>query len=112
MRHGRSIGHIFYAVTLSYIYLLGLTGCSSGDDGSLTIVTSSLPNGTVNFRAGFVDTDANGEQEVEFEGQSLRSVDIARFDFPCFPPRIESGYDYLAWYPPAHTSSNTSPSTL
>src|SRR5215467_9023009 len=48
MRHGSSIGHIFCAVTLSYIYLLGMTGCSSGDDGSLTIVTSSLPNGTVN----------------------------------------------------------------
>src|SRR5215472_6072803 len=48
MRHGRSIGHIFYAVTLSYIYLLGLTGCSSGNNENLTIITSSLPNGTVN----------------------------------------------------------------
>ena len=48
MRHGRSIGHIFYAVTLSYIYLLGLTGCSSGNNEGLTIITSSLPNGTVN----------------------------------------------------------------
>jgi|SRR5215469_3766225 len=48
MRHGRSIGHIFYAVTLSYIYLLGLTGCSSGNNESLTISTSSLPTGTVN----------------------------------------------------------------
>src|SRR5215831_15606309 len=43
-----SIGHIFYAVTLSCIYMLGVTGCSSSDGGSLTIITSSLPNGTVN----------------------------------------------------------------
>src|SRR5215467_1305074 len=48
MRHGSSIGHIFYAVTLSCICVLGVTGCASGDDGSLTIITSSLPDGTVN----------------------------------------------------------------
>ena len=48
MRHGNSIGTISYAVTLSCIYVLWLTGCASSDDAGLTITTSSLPDGTVN----------------------------------------------------------------
>jgi Putative Ig domain len=48
MRHGNSIGAISYALALSCIYVLCLTGCASGDDEGLTITTSSLPNGTVN----------------------------------------------------------------
>jgi len=47
MRHGNSSGHIFYPVTLLCIYVLGLIGCAGGDEGSLTITTSSLPDGTV-----------------------------------------------------------------
>jgi Putative Ig domain len=48
MRRGNSIGTIPYAVTLLCIYVLCLTGCASSDDGGLTIITSSLPDGTVN----------------------------------------------------------------
>jgi hypothetical protein len=48
MRRGNSIGAISYAVTLSCICVLGLTGCSSGGDEGLTIITSSLPDGAVN----------------------------------------------------------------
>ena len=48
MRHGSSIGHSLCAVVLSCICVLGVTGCSSGNDESLTIITSSLPDGTVN----------------------------------------------------------------
>jgi putative Ig domain-containing protein len=55
MRHGHLIGNILYAVTLSCIYILGLTGCNDSTNlsganlsGALTITTSSLPNGTVN----------------------------------------------------------------
>ena len=48
MRQRSSISHSFCAVVLSCICMLGVTGCSSGNDGSLTIVTSSLPDGAVN----------------------------------------------------------------
>ena len=48
MRHGNLIGHILYAVTLSCIYILGLTGCALDPPDDLTIITSSLPEGTVN----------------------------------------------------------------
>ena len=55
MRHGHLIGNILYAVTLSCIYVLGLTGCNdstslsgANTSGALTVTTSSLPNGTVN----------------------------------------------------------------
>jgi len=49
MRHGNLICNILYAVTLSCIYVLGLTGCSlpDGPEG-VTIITSSLPEGTAN----------------------------------------------------------------
>ena len=50
MRHGNLlIGSIVYAVTLSCLYVLGLIGCGRPDGPeALTILTSSLPEGTVN----------------------------------------------------------------
>jgi putative Ig domain-containing protein len=50
MRHGNLlIGSIVYAVTLSCICVLGLIGCGRPDGPeALTILTSSLPEGTVN----------------------------------------------------------------
>jgi hypothetical protein len=49
MRHRNLIGNILYAVTLSCIYVLGLTGCLGGNDPVVfEIITSSLPDGTVN----------------------------------------------------------------
>jgi putative Ig domain-containing protein len=50
MRHGNLlIGSIVYAVTLSCICVLGLIGCGRSDGPeALTILTSSLPDGTVN----------------------------------------------------------------
>ena len=51
MRRGNLIGHIFCAVILSCIYVLGLTGCggdSGPTPGSLAITTTSLPEGKVN----------------------------------------------------------------
>jgi hypothetical protein len=50
MRHRNLIGTISYAVTLSCISVLGLTGCGVGGDDpvALEIITSSLPDGTVN----------------------------------------------------------------
>src|SRR6476659_9571361 len=51
MRRGHLIGNIFWAVILSCIYVLGLTGCggdSGPTPGSLAITTTSLPQGTVN----------------------------------------------------------------
>ena len=50
MRHRNLIGTISYAVTLSCISVLGFTGCSGGGDDQAVpeIITSSLPDGTVN----------------------------------------------------------------
>ena len=50
MWHRNLIGTISYAVTLSCISVLGFTGCSVGGDDPvvLEIITSSLPDGTVN----------------------------------------------------------------
>src|SRR5580765_5181532 len=50
MRHRNLIGAISYAVALSCISVLGLTGCGVGGDDPvvLEIITSSLPDGTVN----------------------------------------------------------------
>src|SRR6476646_10795120 len=51
MRRGHLIGNIFWAVILSCISVLGLTGCggdSGPTPGSLAITTTSLPEGTVN----------------------------------------------------------------
>jgi len=49
MRHRNLIGTILYAVTLSCIYVLGLIGCGRpGGPDALKILTSSLPEGTVN----------------------------------------------------------------
>ena len=51
MRGGHLVGNIFWAVILSCISVLGLTGCggdSGPTPGSLAITTTSLPEGTVN----------------------------------------------------------------
>jgi hypothetical protein len=49
MRHRNLIATISYAVTLSCISVLGLTGCLGGNDPvDFEIITSSLPDGTVN----------------------------------------------------------------
>src|SRR5215831_18563024 len=63
MRCGNSIGHLFWAVVICAICVLGLTSCSDSGPtpadmnsapapapapGSLTITTSSLPDGTAN----------------------------------------------------------------
>src|SRR6476660_2027440 len=51
MRRGYSIGNIVWAVLLSCSYVLGLAGCG-GDSGptpsSLSITTTSLPEGQIN----------------------------------------------------------------
>ena len=51
MKRGNLIHNIFCAVILSWICILGLTGCG-GDSGptprSLAIITTSLPEGQVN----------------------------------------------------------------
>ena len=51
MKRGILIGHIFWAVILSCIYVLGVTGCG-GDSGptpsGLAITTASLPEGEIN----------------------------------------------------------------
>src|SRR5215207_6892019 len=51
MRRGISIGNIVLAVLLSCSYILGVAGCggdSGPTPGSLSITTTSLPEGTVN----------------------------------------------------------------
>ena len=51
MSGGHLVGNIFWAVILSCISVLGLTGCggdSGPTPGSLTITTAALPQGTVN----------------------------------------------------------------
>ena len=51
MKRGYLIGNIVWAVLLSCIYVLGLTGCggdSGPTPGSLAITTTSLPEGKVN----------------------------------------------------------------
>ena len=51
MKRKNLIGNIFWAVILSCISVLGLTGCggdSGPTPGSLAITTTSLPEGTVN----------------------------------------------------------------
>lgn len=51
MKRANVIGHIFCAVILSCISILGLTGCggdSGPTPGSLAITTTSLPQGAVN----------------------------------------------------------------
>src|SRR6478672_2369718 len=51
MRRGYSVGTVGWAVLLSCLYVLGLTGCG-GDSGptpsSLAITTTSLPEGEIN----------------------------------------------------------------
>ena len=51
MKRANVIGHIFCAIILSCISILGLTGCggdSGPTPGGLTITTTSLPQGTIN----------------------------------------------------------------
>ena len=51
MKRANVIGHIVWAVLLSCLYVLGLSGCggdSGPTPGSLSITTTSLPEGTIN----------------------------------------------------------------
>ena len=60
MRHRNSISHSLWAVVLSCICVLGVTGCSSGSNENLTIITSSLPNGTVEQSYGAAVSGSGG----------------------------------------------------
>src|SRR5262249_32995137 len=60
MRHRNSVSHSLCAVVLSCICALGVTGCSSGSNENLTIITSSLPNGTVEQSYGAAVSGSGG----------------------------------------------------
>lgn len=67
MRHGQAVGNVLYAVTLSCISVLGLTGCNDSANvgnnlsGALTITTSSLRDGTVNQPYSTLVTGSGGK---------------------------------------------------